>query len=94
MSMTPTACLDQPHRLATDENLRVVSLAPAERRDVPVLAQWSATMSFLGARPERSTDVRVGPVVEQQSRERRVIRPAIAVVDQLCCDTTVEKSAV
>src|SRR5690242_20975426 len=72
---------DQPQRLAADEDRRVVSLAPAERGNVSVLAQRSAAVSFLEARLERCPDVRIGTAVEEQSRERRIIRTALAVVD-------------
>jgi hypothetical protein len=43
--------LDQPKRLAAHEDLRVIHLAPAERRHVPILAQGSAAVSLLEACP-------------------------------------------
>src|SRR3954468_10827825 len=81
MSAMPTTLLDQPQRLAADEDLRVVALAPTERRDVAILAQGAAAVSFLEARLERGPDVRIGAAGEQQPRERRVVGPARAIVD-------------
>src|SRR6188768_1003117 len=73
--------LDQPQRLRAHEDLRVVPLAPIEWRDVTVLAKRSAPVSFLEASPDGRADVRVGTPVQQEAREARFVRLALAVVD-------------
>ena len=54
--------------------LRVVPLAPAERRHVPILAQRSAAVSLLETCPQGRPNVGIGPAVQQQAREARFVR--------------------
>src|SRR5262245_45553095 len=73
--------LDQAQRFPAHEDLRVVALAPAERRDIEVLADRAAAVTLAEAGPERRAYVRVGAAIQQQTREARRVRFALAVVD-------------
>src|ERR1043165_9813808 len=52
-----SARLDQTQRFLTHKNPGVVLIAPAEWRDVPILAQRSAAVPFLEPRAQRGANV-------------------------------------